>query len=420
VKIIGGSGNYSNSFSNSAHNFTISLGKTTYEVYKRIIRPDYTANKIAKALKLSRSTIKYHIDKLQKLRLIKCINPKERVKFYEKTVDVNATPGKRKGTYLLSNKKLDDLGRGSKYGSLQPTDSRHKKAIKNGDERYQLARVHAVSFKVPILEKWNEKYKDITWQKVSKPRGRFEQYTKKEKVKGIGDVSYKWIHTKNKDTLIVYLPMMYLLPHEAKEENIDQILTDYGWQAFKHFIKKYHVGVERLMEPVGKRHVAYPATEKQKQFIDKFGTIEVETPNGKMMIDDSMDDGGEVEADNINDIKLYNEVREDLLKPNMIYKMQEDISNLEDKMANINKKTESHDNFLKQFTENFHKYLDQEQKKWEEQKKFNKTVLEYMERTDGKIDRISREIGLEKIPTKQTTLKDMLSQKNKDDNIAYA
>jgi len=410
---LGQSGNHSNSFSNSPirrKNFTIEIGQTTYEVYKRIIRPDFTAKRISKTLKLGRNTVKYHIDKLETLRLIKCINPKERIKFYEKTVDAYVSPGKCKGTYLLSS---NELGRGSKYGPLQPTDSRSKKAVINGDHKHELARVHAVTYKVPILEKWRDYYKEITWDKISKPRGRFEQYTKKDNVKGIGNVSYKWIHTKTKDTLMAYLPMLYFLPHEVQPGKADQILTDMSWKAFQHFVKKYHVGVERLMEQVGKYHVAFPASKKQKDFIKKFGTIEVGTPNGKMMIDDSMDDGGEVEADNIQDIKLYNEVKEDLMKPREIYEMKDNINTLSGQLSDIKKKTKEHENFLKDFTNTFTQYLDQDKKKWETQQEFNETIKEYMERTDGKIERIMMEVGLERKPTKQTNL-NIYDQKNGD------
>jgi hypothetical protein len=398
---LGRSEKNSNSFSNSTSLFTIELGKTTYEVYQRIIRHDYTAKRVAKELNIGRNTVKYHIDKLVEMRLIKCINDKDRIKFYEKTVDVFVSPGKRKGSYLLSS---NNLGRVSKFGSLQPNDSRTKKAIINGNKKHESARVHAVSFKVQILDKWKNHYKKIEWDKISKPRGRFEQYTKKEKVEGIGDVSYKWIHTKYKDTLIAYLPILYFLPHEIQPGNTDQLLTDLSWKAFQNFVKKYHVGIERLIQPVGKYHIAYPSSKKQKQFIKKFGTLEIKTPNGKIMIDDSMDDGGEVEADNLKDIILYNEVKEDLLKPAEIYAIKDNINTLASQLSNVKEKTQTHENFLKDFTATFTQYLEQDKNKWQTQKEFNESVKEYMVRTDGKIESIMFEMGLGKRPTKQMQL----------------
>lgn len=396
---LGRSKNHSNSFSNSTSVFTIELGKTTYEIYQRIIRPDYTAKKVAKELNLGRNTVNYHTNKLQKMNLIKCINPKDRIKFYEKTIEVFVSPGKTKGSYLLSS---NDLGRVSKFGSLQPTDARRKKVVINGDEKHDMTRIHAVAFKVPILGKWKDKYKEIQWDKISTPRNRFEQYTKKEKIKDIGDVSYKWIHSNEKDTLIVYLPMMYFLPHEVDEGKTDQLLTNYAWQALKHFIRKYDVGVERLLEKIGKYHVALPASKKQKEYLQQHGTIEIPTPNGKIMLDDSMKDGGEVEADNIKDIKLYNEVREDLLKPVEIVNIKDNINTLSGQLSNIKKKTEEHENFLKSFTSTFTQYLEQDKKKWEKQQEFNEIIKEYMERTDGQIERIMVEMGFEKTPVKQT------------------
>jgi DNA-binding transcriptional ArsR family regulator len=398
---LGQSEKHSNSFSNSTNVFTIELGKTTYEIYQRIIRPDYTAKRVSETLKLGRSTVKYHINKLEDMRLIKCINSKDRIKFYEKTVDVFVSPGKRKGSYLLSS---NNLGRVSKYGSLQPNDARYKKIIINGDSRHEKTRVHAVTFKVPITKKWKDYYKQIQWDKISKPRGRFEQYTKKEKVKNVGDVSYKWIHTNTKDTLMIYLPMLYFLPHELDETNTDHILTDYAWKATKHFVRKYHVGVERFLEIVGKYHVALPATKKQQEYLKQNGTLEIPTPNGKIMLDDSMKDGGEVEADNIKDIKLYSEVREDLLKPAEIYAIKDNINTLASQLSNVKEKTQTHENFLKDFTATFTQYLEQDKNKWQTQKEFNESVKEYMVRTDSKIESIMFEMGLGKRPTKQMQL----------------
>lgn len=395
------------------NDFIIEIGQTTYKIYERIIRPDFTAKRISETLKLSKSTVKYHIDKLLKLQLIKCINPNDRIKFYEKTVEPNITPGKRKGTYLLSS---NDSGRESKYGSLRPKDSRGHVAVINGYERHKLIRIHAAVYKVPILEKWKDYYKEIEWDKVSRPHGKFEQYTKKDKVKEVGDVSFKWIHTTNKDTLFVYLPMYYFLPHEVQAGKADQILVDLAWKGFKHFIKKYHVGVERLMEQVGTYHRAEIASEKHRKYLKKFGTLEIETPNGKIMLDDSMGDGGEIEADNDEDILLYNEVRGDLMKPAVIVEMKDNINTLSGQLSEVKKKTKEHENFLKDFTYTFTQYLDQDKKKWETQQEFNETVKEYMERTDGKIERIMLEVGLGRRPTTQTKLN---IYDNKNGEIGY-
>lgn len=407
---LGRSEKNSNSHSNSTSMFTIKIGSTAYEIYKRIIRSDYTAKRIAKELNLRSSTIHYHIKNLENIRLIKCINPKEQIKFYEKTVDVFVSPAKNRGSYVLSS---NDLGRGSKYGSLQPKDIRQKKVIVNGESRHELARVHGIAYKVPILEKWKHKYKEIKWDSTSKPRDRFEQYIKKDKVEGVGDVSYKWIHSNKKDTLIAYLPMIYFLPHEITEYNKEQILTDYAWQSFRHFVKTYQVGIDRIPERVGKKspHIAYPASKKQQEFIKKFGTLEIKTPNGKIMLDDSMDDGGEVEADNLEDIRLYNEVKEDLLKPVEIVNLKNNVISLSSHLSDMKEKTKEHENFLKEFTSTFTQYLVQDKNKWETQKEFNETVKEYMERTDGQIERVMFEVGLGKQPRKQTSL-DIYDQTN--------
>lgn len=408
------SSNFSNCSSNCDKEYRFYINEKTYEVYKRIILPQYTAKKVADSLDITKSTVHYHIKKLEAFNLIRCINDDEKVKFYEKTVEPHITPVKGRGSYLVSS---NGSGRGPKYGELRP-DIRHKKkaTINNNGKREDTARVHAVAYKIPILEKFKQKYKDINWDKVSNPNNRFYQYTKKVHIKEIGDVSYKWIRTKNKNTLTIYLPTLYVLPHEL--DHIEKVIDDYVWKAFRYFVKNFHVGIDRIPEKVGKYHIAYPASEKQKKYIQEQGTLTIPTPHGKMMIDDSMNDGGEVETDNIRDAKLYNEVREDLLKPQLIKNMEEDIGMIYSKTRQHGKKTETLEEFTKRFADHFSHYMEHEQRRWEEQKHFNEQVVKYMERTDGRIMKVMKEIGLARFPTEQTTLKEHV-EKDKERGMMY-
>lgn len=408
------SSNFSNCSSNCDNAYRFFINEKTYEVYKRIILPNYTAKKVAEVLNLSKSTVHYHIKKLEKFNLINCINDHEKVKFYEKTVEPKITPVKGRGAYLVSS---NGGGRGPTYGSLQP-DIRHKKkaVVSNNGKRESTARVHAVAYKVPIINKFKNKYTEIDWDKKSSPNNRFDQFTKKIHIKEVGDVSFKWIHTKNKDTLTAYLPTLYLLPHEL--DQLEKVVDEYVWKAFRYFVRTEHVGVERMPEKVGKYHIAYPASEKQKKYIQEMGTLSVPSPHGKMMIDDSMKDGGEVETDNIRDAKLYNQVREDLLKPHIIREMEQNLDTIHETTKKQQQQTEDLETFSKKFADNFSLYIEHEQKRWEEQRSFNEQVVRYMERTDGRIIRIMREIGLARFPTKQTDLRDHLD-KGDDEGIMY-
>jgi DNA-binding Lrp family transcriptional regulator len=400
----------SNCSSNCDKAYRFFINEKTYEVYKRIVLPQYTAKKVAEELDLSKSTVHYHIKKLEQFNLIKCINDHEKVKFYEKTVEPHFTPVKGRGSYLVSS---NGSGRGPKYGSLQP-DIRHKKqvTINNNGKREDAARVHAVAYRIPILKKYKNKYLDITWDKKSSPNNRFDQFTKKVNIKEIGSVSFKWIHTTKRDTLTAYLPTLYLMPHEL--DDLEKIIDEYIWKAFRFFIKKEHVGLERIPERIGKYHIAYPASEKQKKYIKEQGTLSVPSPHGKMMVDDSMKNGGEVETDNIADAKLYNEVREDLLKPQIIRALEQNVDHIHEQTKQNGKQAEDLETFSRNFANNFSQYISHEQKRWEEQQQFNEQVVRYMERTDGRIIRIMREIGLTRFPTKQTTLQDVMGEEQEE------
>jgi predicted transcriptional regulator len=377
--------------------------------------PQYTAKKVANSLGLTKSTVHHHIKKLERFNLIKCINGKDKVKFYEKTVDPHIVPVKDRGAYLVSSM---DLGRGPDAAILQP-DMRHKKkaTICNNGKIETTARIHAIAYKISINEKFKNKYEDIIWEKKSRPNNRFDQFTKKVQVPAVGDVSFKWVHTTKVDTLTAYLPTIYILPHEI--DQVEKVIDEYVWKAYRFFIRTEHVGLERIPEQVGKYHIAYPASVKQKEYIKKRGTLSVKTEKGKIEIDDSMDDGGEVETDNIEDAKLYNEVREDLCKPQIIRTMDERLQETDAKTDKQKEKIETITDRFVDFQKYFSEYMEHEKKRWEEQQEFNQQVVRYMERTDGHIVRIMREIGLERFPTKQKTLNEILENEKKDRGMMY-
>ena len=394
--------------------FSLRLSQTTFNVLVSITKKRYCATQTAEELQISESTVNYHVKKLLNFGLIKIVNKGDKVKFYEPTVEFHATPVNRGRSFLLRSK---DLGQGSEYGILQPDIRTSKIELANGGKRMMTARVHHAGFKVPIMEKFRSMINDIEWDQVKTPNNKFEQRTKRVNVPEVGRVTFMWNHSKQKDTLITYLPELFLFPHEL--ENIDKVLDDYLWKALKFFTKRYHVGVERLPEKIGKYHVAFPPKKDQTEFLQQHGTITVKTQNGEAYVDDSEKTGkGEVEFTDAGEAKTYAELQDGLLQPGEFMEMQGRIqtmhghiqgldsraATLSQSVTVIQQHQQETSNFLQAFTSNFEKFLQAEDKKWEAQKEFNEIVKTYIERNDKKMEWILKKTGIGNIPTKQAKL----------------
>ena len=401
--------------SNNRSNFSLRLSKTEFEVLISATRKRYCATKIAEELDISKSTVNYHLNKLIDFGLIALVNKGDKVKFYEPTVSYKVTPDKKHRAFIVSS---NNLGQESDAG-IHKSDVRFNKILVNGGKKEMTGRLHHAAFKVPIIDKFKHIVNDIEWDQTKTPHGKFTQHVKRVIVPDVGKVTYIWNQSKNKDTLITYLPILHLFPHEL--ENIDDVLDNYLWKALKFFSKRFHVGVERLPEKVGKYHIAFPPSKEQSEFLLKHGTVTAKTKNGEAYVDDSEKTGaGEVEFTHAGEAKVYAELQDGLLQPGEFMAMQGriqtmhgQIQGLDNRAATLSqsitlleKHQEDTSNFLQAFTVNFEKFLQADEKKWEVQKEFNEIMKTYIEKNDKKLEWILKKTGIGNmnIPTKQAKL----------------
>ena len=406
--------------SNYRSNFCLRMSKVEFDVLVSATKKRYCAQKIAKELNISKSTVNYHLKKLLNLRLIKLINQGDKVKFYEPTVSYKVTPVQKDRAFIL---RSNNPGHESNFGILQSDVRTNHISLINGGKKEITGRVHHAAFKVPIIDKFKYMVNDIEWDQKKTPNNKFTQYVKRTMVPDVGQVTFMWNHSKQKDTLITYLPVLYLFPHEL--DNIDTVLDEYLWKALKFFAKRFHVGVERIPEKVGKYHIAFPPKQDQTDFLKQHGTLTVKTKNGEAYVDDSEKTGnGEVEFTHSGEAKAYAELQDGLLQPGEFIEMQGriqtmhgQIQGLDNGAAALSKSVtviqqhqQETENFLQAFTKNFEKFLQADEKKWEAQKEFNEIMKEYIQTNDKKLGWILRKTGIGNIPTKQQTL-DTFSQK---------
>lgn len=353
------------------------------------------------------STVSYHVKKLLNLGAIECINPTEKVKFYRSVLGVKVCPVVRSKELHINSTysgRVPDNGPRTKEEKIRYRDyktgrfvkSRRKKVknIRNygtiahvDGQRLKLCRVHSTSFIAPVTGGPIDKVK---WDNISSPNNRFTQHDIKWPVPNIGQTSFRWIKSKNKSDLVIFLPEQYSLPYEIKAEN--KIIEDKAWQAATWFSKNAHrlkkdekakrcrIGLGTL-KPYRKTWYGFEATSKQKEYYYKHGPITIDTPTGgKASIDGSKKpDYIEQEYTEINEAKI---IADDLSLPGHI--------------ANLKRDTKDLKEWILAFQDKFSKFLERDEKKWglqekrwekqdrrwDEQMRFNTRFIEMLQCRD--------------------------------------
>ena len=323
----------------------------TYMIFKLLVHGFYNESIRKKTGYKSHSSVSDHIKKLLELGVIKCINPTEKVKFYEATPGIKVIlAGKDKEIRLM----LKDTGRvpekdlvvkiryrdktTGRYIKSRRKKVDHKRSYKTtaivGGKRQKLVRVHGKSFIMPVT---GGPIEEVKWDKVSSPNNRFKQYSLSWPVPNVGTCTFKWNKSKSKSNLIIFLPERYLLPYELERE--DEIMKDYAWKVASWFSKnalafksknqkKCGIGLGILRE-YPREQYATGASYIQKDYLKKHGMIKTDTAGGKAWLDDSKKDGGEVEFTDRDEILIY------LNLPGEVKKNRDRISSCENKHIRI-------------------------------------------------------------------------------------
>ncbi len=368
----------------------VNVSKKEYEIFKLLTENGYSATggkyNVKDALGYnSHSVVIYHINNLKKIGILKCINPRDKVKFYEAVPGINVIPVSRRCVLHINSKKSGRVpdnslwikdkkirrrnkktGRFIKSTRIGKMPVRHYDTIAYQDgQRQNLCRVHSESFKANITGGPIDK---VRWDNVSSPNHRFHQHDIKWPVPGVGSVSFRWIKSKNKNFIVIFLPEKYLLPYELEAE--DKILKEMAGKAATWFsinayklkrnkkAKRNRIGIGPLSR-YRATHYAYMTTPKQKKYFDKHGTVIVDTASGgKAGIDSSKKPFVEQEYTNLEDAKVINELK----KPGHFVVLKNDIQDIKE--------------IMKKLLEENKKKFDLQEERWKEQKRFNYMIME--------------------------------------------
>ena len=365
---------------NKSGNNDILLPSDLYRIYLFLTKYHYSATggskNIQKMMKYrSRGTVTKKINKLLRLRIIQCINPSEKIKFYAATPSIHVSPyngnkaigisGNNLGTVPKTTLVVKRVRRRNKKGQfiksrrkkVTPVDDYSSVYSKDG-QRVKICREHNVSFIAPVTGP----LEDIKWDKTSSPNGRFTQRGRHDYVPGVGICHFSWIKSKTKSNLRIWLPEKYVLPHELKQDILDQV----GWKVAKWFSKKYKVGLG-ILELVTDDY-AFEATKEQTEFFNSHGVIRVDTVNGKAMIDNSKSPTVEQEYTSRVEAKR---VASDLELPGQIEELA--------------KKDEDIAEWIRKFQNAFSRYMESsvedkviQRSRWKEQEKLNQMIDDFM------------------------------------------
>ena len=149
----------------------------------------------------------------------------------------------------------------------------------------------------------------VKWDNVSSPNNRFKQHDISWPVPDIGLCAFRYIKSKKKSEVVIFLPERYFLKHEL--ENEDKIMEELAWQALTWFGKnamklkrrkarRHRIGFG-LLDQYRPTHYAFQANTVQQNFIKKHGMLKTKTDDGEAWLDDSLKDVGEVEYTNCDE-----------------------------------------------------------------------------------------------------------------------
>jgi hypothetical protein len=181
-------------------------------------------------------------------------------------------------------------------------------------------------------------------------------------VPGVGKCYYRWIHKKKEDTLRVWLPQKYILPHELDGDQLDAL----AWKAASLFSKRFHLGVGILQ--LSSESYAFLATPAQERFFMEHGPVKMDTVTGGIAEIDNSEGEVEQEYSSRSEARV---VASDLGIPGQ--------------MVIVERKTDDIKEWTRVFQDNFtaflkadHELKEQNKKQWVEQHKFNEEVHQFM------------------------------------------